>query len=140
MKKLLRINKGTLEVHAVFEKSNIKALGSVFYDGKLIKQKSTPFLIKLKPGSYTVKVEYMSQIAEKDVEIKSNEKVMIEFKFPTGTLECRAFEGTKEVKALVEIINEEGKVVARRVTPFLIHLESGSYSLKATYSPEKKQA
>jgi hypothetical protein len=63
---------------------------------------------------------------------------VIEFRFPTGILECHVYEGTKEVKALVEILNNEGKLIAKRQTPFIIHLESGYYNLRATYTPEKK--
>ncbi|MEM2352121.1 MAG: hypothetical protein QXT26_06915, partial [Thermoproteota archaeon] len=58
-----------------------------------------------------------------------------EFKFPGGVLECKAYEGEREVKATVEVINaESGEIVAKRLTPFIIHLEVGKYTLRAIYT------
>jgi hypothetical protein len=138
LKERLSLVFGELEVSALCDAIQVKALSTIYHEGKIIKQKTTPCKYRLKPGNYIIKVQYMSQVAERDVEIKENEKTAIEFKFPTGTLECRAYEGTKEVKAIVEILNDEGKLIAKRRTPFTIHLESGYYTLKAIYMPEKK--
>jgi hypothetical protein len=108
-------------------------------DRNLIKRRETPCIMRLKPGCYYVRVSYMSYLLERDVEIKGGETVKAEFRFPGGALECKAYEGEREVKATVEIINMgSGEVVARRVTPFTIYLEVGRYTLKATYTSVKE--
>lgn len=107
-------------------------------DRKSIIRSVAPYSFRVKPGRYTVRVVYMENIIEKDVEVKEGEVVKKEFRFPGGVLECKAYEGANEVGATVKIINmETGELVAERVTPFTIHLETGKYILRATYTPVK---
>ena len=128
---------GLLNVHTFFKGSEIKAVAHVYEDRKPIIRTTTPISLKLKPGIYTIRVIYMDYVLEKDVEIKEGETIKKEFRFPGGVLECKAYEGTREVKAIVEIVNENGEVMARRTTPFTIHLEAGRYTLKAIYTPKE---
>jgi len=133
--------KGFLECHAYYNMTEIKASLKAYKEGKIVKKSKTPCLLSLKPGSYLLEVIYLSEILERDVEIKVGEKALIEFKLPGGKLECHAYHNSKEISAIVEIYRKETEeLVAKRTTPFTIDLEVGEYSLKATYAPEKLEA
>ena len=127
---------GILETRAFFKGNEIEATIYVYLGRKLLKCDKTSKSLRLKPGKYVLQAVYMQYILEKDVEIEEGITVKKEFRFPGGVLECKAYEGTREIKAIVEIKNtESGEVVAKRATPFTIHLEVGKYTLRAIYTP-----
>ena len=133
--------KGFLECHAYYNMTEIKASVEAYKEGKIIKKAKTPCLLSLKPDSYLIKVKHLSEIVERDVEIKVGEKALIEFKLPGGKLECHAYHNSKQISAIVEIYRKEKEeLVAKRTTPFTIDLEVGEYSLKAIYTPQKLEA
>ena len=132
---------GILECHTYHNTKEIKASLEAYKEGKIIKKAKTPCSLSLKPGSYLVMVIYLSEILERDVEIKVGRKALIEFKLPGGRLECHVYQNSKEISAIVEIYRKETEeLIAKRTTPFTIDLEVGEYSLKATYTPQKLEA
>jgi len=137
----IRRRRGNIQCEAFMKDERVTARVLVYseIDRNIIKRRKTPCMVRLKPGYYYVRVSYMSYLLERDVEIKDGETVKAEFRFPGGILECKAYEGEREVRAIVEILNmESGEVVARRATPFTIHLEAGRYTLKAMYTSVKE--
>jgi len=138
LKNKLYTQKGYIWCRAFALGNEVNSVVYIYSDRKLIKLIKTPSYVRLGSGNYRMEARYMSYIIEKDVEIKGGEILKKEFRFPGGLLECKAFEGPREVNAIVEIINMENKeLVAQRVTPFTIHLEVGKYTLKAIYSQEE---
>lgn len=131
--------RGFLKCRAYYHMSRIEAFVEIYRGAKTIKKAKTPCLISLAPGSYLMKVEYMSETSERDIEIKAGQKKSIKFKLPGGQLECHAYHDSEEIPAVVEIFKKDtSELLATRMTPFTINLEVGEYSLKTTYTPKKE--